>query len=177
MRNVATVDARPLILSLEMDADTFGRLDALRRRHFPPERNVLAAHVTLFHALPGTELAEIASDLRAVTAATPAFDLKLQSVRFLGKGVAVDVTSDALRQVRAVLLGRWLDWLGPQDRQPYRPHVTVQNKVDAPTARALYERLRATWQPTSGQGTGLQLWRYLGGPWEAVDTFRFAAPT
>ena len=176
MSNVAAVDARPLILSLEMDAQTFARLDALRRRHFPPERNVLAAHVTLFHALPGAESARITSDLLAVASATPAFDLRLSGVRFLGRGVAVAVTSDALREVRAALVNRWLDRIGPQDRQPFQPHVTVQNKVDPPTARALYERLRATWEPTTGRATGLQLWRYLGGPWEAVDTFRFAAP-
>ena len=40
-------DGRPLILSAVLDPLVQGRLDALRRAHFPPERNHLDAHVTL----------------------------------------------------------------------------------------------------------------------------------
>ena len=45
----------PLILSAVLDARVQRRLDALRRAHFPPDRNHLDAHVTLFHHLPGAE--------------------------------------------------------------------------------------------------------------------------
>jgi hypothetical protein len=45
----------PLILTLEMDTHSFEILDALRKKHFPPERNVLDAHITLFHKLPGEQ--------------------------------------------------------------------------------------------------------------------------
>ena len=45
-------DTDPLVLTLLLDADTQAWLDSLRRAHFPPERNLVPAHVTLFHACP-----------------------------------------------------------------------------------------------------------------------------
>jgi 2'-5' RNA ligase len=167
------LDPRPLILTLDLDADAFGRLDALRRAHFPASRNVVPAHVTLFHAIPGDRLPVVRADLAALTAEAPACEVRFPGVRFLGKGVAVEVASADLSRVRRTLHDAWEDWLGPQDRKPYRPHVTVQNKVDPPVARALYERLRSTWDPAAGRGTGLCLWRYLGGPWDRIETFPF----
>src|SRR6476469_7699644 len=49
------VDHRPLIVTLLLDDAAQQRFDALRTAHFPAERNHLAAHVTLFHALPGEQ--------------------------------------------------------------------------------------------------------------------------
>lgn len=46
---------QPLIVTLALDEQAQARFDALRSRHFPPDRNVLDAHVTLFHALPGEQ--------------------------------------------------------------------------------------------------------------------------
>jgi len=37
------------ILTAELDPETFAWLDDLRRAHFLTERNLLPAHVTLFH--------------------------------------------------------------------------------------------------------------------------------
>lgn len=166
--------AAPLILTLQFDAETFDRLDALRREHFPAARNVVPAHVTLFHALPGDRLGEIAGGLAATCAATPPFDLRFPGVRFLGKGVALELASAELRSLRATLADRWADWLTPQDRQRYNPHVTVQNKVDPPVARALFQRMKDDRLPPDGVGDGLLLWRYLGGPWELIEAFPFA---
>ncbi|NJM07417.1 2'-5' RNA ligase family protein [Candidatus Gracilibacteria bacterium] len=45
----------PLILTVLLDEDTFRRFDGLRRTHFPPQRNLIPAHITLFHALPAIE--------------------------------------------------------------------------------------------------------------------------
>ena len=44
--------AAPLILTAELPPDLHRWATELRRAHFPPERNLLEAHVTLFHALP-----------------------------------------------------------------------------------------------------------------------------
>ena len=38
----------PLIVTAQLDARAAAALGALRRRHFPPGRNDLAAHLTLF---------------------------------------------------------------------------------------------------------------------------------
>ena len=165
---------QPLIVTLQLDAGTFDLLDRLRQQHFPPERNVLAAHVTLFHALPGSEIDFIRFTLREVCREQPAFTLALPKPRFLGRGVAIEVQSSDVLRVRAELAQRWRDWLTPQDRQPYRPHVTVQNKVSAGQAHQLYEHLKQEWTPQVGQGRGLVLWRYMGGPWEFVEAMPFA---
>ena len=53
----------PLILSAVLDAPVQRRLDALRRTHFPPDRNHLDAHVTLFHHLPGAEEDAVAEEV------------------------------------------------------------------------------------------------------------------
>lgn len=158
----------PLILTLKLDANAFARLDALRQAHFPPERNFLSAHITLFHALPGEQEAEIRQTLQTISAATPVIPLAFPAVRSLGRGVAITVESPPLLDLRRQLATTWHDWLGVQDRQRYQPHVTIQNKVTGVVARQLYEQLAASWQPFSGQGEGLLLWRYRGGPWERV---------
>lgn len=163
----------PFILTLQFDAATFARLDALRQAHFPPERNFLPAHITLFHALPGDQEVAIRQTLQTISAATPIIPLAFPTVRSLGRGVAITVASPALLALRQQLATTWPEWLGAQDRQRFQPHVTVQNKVTAEAARQLYEQLAASWQPVAGRGEGLLLWRYRGGPWEQVMTFPF----
>lgn len=165
--------ADPLILTLRFDPATFARLDALRGRYFPPARNVVPAHVTLFHALPGDEAEAVRADLAAECAATPAFSLCFPGVRFLGKGVAAEVDAPELVRLRKALAGRWASWLGPQDRQTIKPHVTIQNKVTPAEARTTYDHLAAGWEPFAGRGEGLLLWWYRGGPWEIADEFDF----
>lgn len=163
----------PFILTLKMDAAAFARLDALRQQHFPPERNFLAAHITLFHALPGDQEETIRATLAPICAATPVLTLSLPSVRFLGRGVAIHVESPALLALRGHLAQTWHDWLSTQDRQRYQPHVTIQNKVVPEVARALYTELSQSWPPLTAQGEGLLLWRYQGGPWAFVAEFPF----
>ena len=50
----------PLILTLALDADSQAHFDALRKQHFPPAINYLAAHLTLFHHLPGQRVGRTA---------------------------------------------------------------------------------------------------------------------
>ena len=167
-------DHDPLILTLRMDPNSFGRLDRLRRAHFPPERNFLDAHLTLFHALPGGEAPAIHVDLDDFCRTLAPLTLGFDSVRSLGRGVAVDVRCPELVRRRQALAGRWSGWLRRQDSQKLRPHVTVQNKVEPWKARALYESLSAGWEPFQGVGEGLSLWHYRGGPWEAAGYYPFA---
>lgn len=62
---------RPLVLIAELDDESFAWLDGLRRRHFPPERNHLAAHLTLFHALPSHHDDRVVEVLAAMTCGRP----------------------------------------------------------------------------------------------------------
>ncbi|RFU23000.1 2'-5' RNA ligase family protein [Geodermatophilus marinus] len=164
---------RPLIVTLLLGGQAQARFDRLRAAHFPPERNHLAAHVTLFHALPGEDAEAVTADL-AAAAHRPAFEVAVTGLRSLGRGVAYTLESAELAALRAGLAARWADRLTPQDRQPHRPHVTVQNKVDPAAARALLADLSAAFVPERVPARGLGLWRYAGGPWEPVAEFPFA---
>ncbi|MCE7030241.1 2'-5' RNA ligase family protein [Jiella avicenniae] len=163
----------PLILTLGFDGASFAHLDAQRRRHFPPERNLIPAHLTLFHHLPGEKEPEIAATLRALTRDAAPIPLTVAGLRFLGRGCAYDIEAPRLVALRRDLAIRWQADLTPQDAQGFRPHVTVQNKVPAAEARATFETLRAEFSPFEATGTDLLLWHYRGGPWDAAGKFPF----
>jgi 2'-5' RNA ligase len=172
-------DDGPLILSAVLDAPVQRRLDALRRAHFPPERNHLDAHVTLFHHLPGAHEDAVAARVAQAVQRTPP-PIDVTGVRSLGRGVAVVLASPELAAVRAGLARAFAPWLTTQDRSTHDLHVTVQNKVAPAAARALHEELAASFVPERTRAVALALWRYRGGPWEAVARFAFvasAAPT
>jgi 2'-5' RNA ligase len=164
----------PLIVTLRLPADAFAFFDGLRRRHFPPERNHLPAHATLFHALPGEDERDVHARLAERAAALPAPQVAVEAVRFTGRGVAYALASRPLEALRRSLAADWAGRLTAQDGQGWRPHVTVQNKVEPRAARALHAALAAEFQPFAFEATGLLLWRYLGGPWEALAEFAFA---
>ncbi|MBD2459474.1 2'-5' RNA ligase family protein [Oscillatoria sp. FACHB-1407] len=163
----------PLILSLKLDQITFERFNELRQRHFPSERNFLPAHVTLFHKLPGDREADIQQTLQELGDMTPVLPLHFPSVRSLGQGVAIELQCPELVELRNQLAREWSSWLSAQDRQGYRPHITIQNKVSAGEAQQLYRHLLNQWQPLEGRGEGLLLWRYEGGPWTLVNEVLF----
>ncbi|MDP9427811.1 MAG: 2'-5' RNA ligase family protein, partial [Actinomycetota bacterium] len=150
-----------------LDPEAQVRFDRLRAAHFPADRNLVGAHVTLFHALPGGQVDAVAADL-ADAARRPAFDVAVSGLRLLGRGVAYTLDAPELTALRAELAAAWEPWLTWQDRQRHAPHVTVQNKVDPAAARALRDRLAAEFVPHRVGARGLGLWRYLGGPWAPV---------
>jgi 2'-5' RNA ligase len=163
----------PLIVTLALDEASFAFFDRQRRRYFPPERNFIPAHVTLFHALPGEELRKVLTTLEQVCGPEAPFDIAVTGLRSLGRGVAYTLDAPELGRIRSSLAGRWSAFLTPQDRQKHSPHVTVQNKVDPATARTTLAELQAAFQPFTARGEGLHLWWYRGGPWEPIRTFRF----
>ena len=178
----------PLVVTLLLGEEAQRGFDRLRAAHFPlrplpgsrPEHARdggegafrLAAHVTLFHALPGEHLPTVADDLRRA-ADRPPFDVAVTGVRLLGRGVAYVLDAAELAALHQELAARWQPWLTRQDRQRLSPHVTVQNKVEPAVARRLHEDLAAAFEPFPVPGRGLGLWRYLGGPWEPVAEFPF----
>ena len=162
----------PLIVDLLLDDEAQARFDRLRRAHFPPERLVVGAHVTLFHALPGERQAEV-RDVVASLVDRPPFAVRVTGVVSLGRGVAFALHSDELAALHRDLQRAFAPDLTPQDRQPLRAHVTVQNKVPPERARALHAELAAGFTPYDVPATGLGLWRYAGGPWEPLARFPF----
>jgi 2'-5' RNA ligase len=162
----------PLIVTLLLDEAAQERFDRLRAAHFPSARNHLAAHVTLFHALPGELLAEVRDALRTA-ADRPPFPVAVTGVRFLGRGVALDLTAPELTALRASVAAVFAPHLTPQDRQWSRPHVTVQNKVEPAVARALHADLSSAFVAETVAARGLGLWHYRGGPWDPDAEFPF----
>jgi 2'-5' RNA ligase len=163
----------PLILTLKLDQTTFTFFDRLRQQYFPSAKNFLSAHVTLFHRLPGDQEHQIQQVLQALCSDTSILSLTFPGLRFLGQGVAVEVSSPALVHLRQQLATEWSPWLTRQDQQRYKPHVTLQNKVTSEAAHELYDRLNNEWQCFSGQGEGVLLWYYKGGEWELASEFPF----
>nr|WP_221203514.1 2'-5' RNA ligase family protein [Modestobacter versicolor] len=161
-----------MIVTLLLDDAAQQRFDRLRAAHFPVERNHLQAHVTLFHALPGEQLAVVREELAGVADRSP-FDVAVTGVRSLGRGVALDLDAPELTALRRSLAASFDPWLTRQDRQWSRPHVTVQNKVEPDVARALHADLAAAFVPETVTGRGLGLWHYRGGPWDLEAEFAF----
>lgn len=164
---------QPLVLTLALEERAQIDFDQQRRRYFPASLNRIPAHVTLFHALPGDELLLIEQWLGKLAAATAPFSVTVKDVQKLGRGVAYTLHADPLAALHAELRQACLPWLTAQDAQGFRPHVVIQNKVDPAEARALYERLAASFRPYTIQAIGLLLWRYLNGPWALEREFPF----
>ena len=162
----------PIIVTALLGREDFAWADALRRAHFPPERNFLRAHVTLFHHLPPSverELCDLLKDAARET--TPV--ARLSSLVSLGRGVAYRIDSPDLETVRARIAERFASLLMPQDRNGWRPHITVQNKVKPDAARALLSALSADFSPRPLTVAGLAAWWYRGGPWEPIGAWGF----
>jgi hypothetical protein len=144
----------------------------MRRAHYPPERNRVPAHLTLFRQLPPSVADELKRRL-ADYVRIPAPPAAIAGIMDLGEGTALRVESEGLEDIRYDLALALRGLLTPQDMAPWRPHVTVQNKVEPREARALQARLRAGFERRPLAIRGLALWRYLGGPWEPVKSWTF----
>ncbi len=125
------------------------------------------------HLMPSLE--DEAKALLKALAQQPAPGARVAGLINLGRGVAFRIESPVLADIRDHVADRFASTLIPQDQAGWRPHVTVQNKVKPAEARALLDALSSTFQPRPITLSGLALWRYLGGPWEAVGAWRFGS--
>lgn len=164
--------AGALIVTAELGRDDFAWLEGLRRRHYPPDRNRVPAHLILFHALPPSAEAEVRTLLAGLAGRRPP-NAFVAGVMDLGGGVALRIASDELARLRAELAERLAGLLTAQDKAGWSAHVTIQNKVAPRDARALAAALGSTYDRRPVRIAGLGLHRYLGGPWETVRTYPF----
>lgn len=152
----------PLILTLKMDEKSHSFFNAKRNAHFPPDRNFLDAHLMVFHHLPFDE--ETISFLRDFR--FPPFSAPITKLMKLGRGVAYRVEGEEIKQLHRLLYNHFFPVLNAQDRQGYRPHVTVQNKVSPAVANHLFEELNSGFIPFHIGIQAIQVFSYLGGPWQ-----------
>jgi hypothetical protein len=166
-------DRTPHIVLAVLPDALQARLDGLRRTHYPPDRNRTRAHCTLFHAIPGMVAAELIDMLATLTAQTPLPRARIDRVIDLDSGTALGLFSPDLIAVRETLADHFHGLLTGGDAVPPRLHVTIQNKVDRPTARTLQRTLGATWQPVDALIPALAVHRVVDGVWLPVGTWRF----
>jgi hypothetical protein len=164
----------PLIVTALFAAEDFAFLDGLRRRYFPPERNQVPAHCTLFHHLAPELGPELKQRLSGLTRGIEAPRATLAGLLDLGAGVAFRIESPDLAAIRAELAEAFASMLVPQDRAGWRAHVTIQNKVERAAAKQLFAVLQADFSPRPLRIAGLASWRYRGGPWEPHSRHMFA---
>lgn len=164
--------AGALIIAAEIAAADFSWLEGLRRAHYPPERNQVSAHLTIFHALPPSAEEELRARLSKIVR-QPAPRASIEGLMELGGGVAFRVVSPDLDLIRDELASDLIGLLGHQDSGGWRPHITIQNKVSPKLAGALKRSLESTFRPRPLRISGLELNRYLDGPWDRLGTYRF----
>jgi hypothetical protein len=163
----------PFIVTAELPPDIFAWAEALRRAHYPPERNKLGAHVTLFHSFAPSLREELRRYLPQVAGEYAPPAACVAGLMDLGQGTAIDIASKGMLAIREHIAGHFHGSLTAQDQYEPRLHITIQNKVSEEAAWALQRELAPTLEARSFHFTGLGLHLYRDGPWEALGSWRF----
>ncbi len=168
------MSAAPLIVTALFGRQDQAWFDVLRREHYPPERNLLDAHLTLFHHLPPSAGDELKRRLSDETRGVRAPKAKVAGLMSLGRGVGYRIEAPELVAIRVRLCDAFAGLLTPQDAGRWRPHVTVQNKVTPSLAKVVLAALSRDFRPREVEIAGLASWWYRGGPWELHSRHMFA---
>ena len=137
---------------------------------FRPHSTAFPAHISLFHQLPGSEFDAVVARVRLTASEHRAPIVTAIGLRSLGRGVAVQLRSPRLAALHDDLAAAWQPLLIPQDRHRFAGHVTIQNKVAPARARATLAALTTTFVPFDFHIVAVDIWRYLDGPWEALQS-------
>ena len=174
--NTAQEEQDSYILALHTDPEHHKRVTALRTQYFPPKLNKLSAHIALFRALPGSQLATIQADIIAVAEKQQSFPIATGKAFLLGHGVAIDANVPPARGIYNELKDRWESFLSKQDKS-FKAHYTIQNKVEDGVPQKTLEELQKTFEGSRGQVDGLSLYRYDRGYWGHTKDFMFSHQT
>ena len=175
---------RALIVTAWIHDDDLYPFHRLRERFFPRNRTFVSAHCTLFHHLPGDSRDAVVEVVRGsvrafrqnrMTPGQTALDVSVTGVFHMGRGVAYALAPDNLQRLRAPVAERFAGRLNRQDAGRWRnPHITVQNKATPTASKRLHRHLARCFTPCSVRVLGLQVWRYVGGPWAEEAEVSFA---
>ncbi|NVE94378.1 2'-5' RNA ligase family protein [Altererythrobacter lutimaris] len=165
--------ANPFIVTAKLPPDIQGWAEGLRRTHYPPERNHLHAHVTMFHSFAPSLLEEVKDYLPRIAGEFAAPAAEIKGVMDLGKGTAIALEAPQLLTLRDMIADHFHGSLTAQDLYEPRPHITIQNKVTKEKARALQAQLVSELEPRSFTFPALELHLYQGGPWDLVKASSF----
>ena len=170
--NTAQEEEDSYILALHTDHEHHKRITALRTQYFPPKLNKLSAHVALFRALPGSQLAVIEADVSAAAEKRQPFPIATGKAYLLSHGVAIDANVPLAREIYNGLREKWGDFLSKQDKS-FKAHYTIQNKVEAGVPQKTLDELERNFQGSQGQVDGLSMFRYDRGYWRHTKDFMF----
>ena len=174
-------DEQVYVLTLLTDQAQHGRMTRLRQQYFPRHLNKLEAHITLFHAVPGSRLSSsIIPRIQAVARQTSPFAFKAQEPFRLKRGVAISIAKDTgatkTQGIHRALQQPWRaeGSLSQQDAGGCQVHYTIMNKVDDERDVArVFREVQSNWEPDEGRAEGLGLWRYDRGFWRWERGFNF----
>ena len=173
------------ILTFLTDQSHHDRMTELRNKYFPKHLNKLSAHLTIFHALPGSRMeSSVIPTIEEVTSKTARFPVTARQPFRLGKrGIAIAVPEGEggkqAKQIRHDLQQSWkrIRILSQQDAQKTGstfPHYTIMNKVDDEAeVKRVEEELRRDFVADRGVVEGLGLYLYDKGRWRWVKRFDF----
>ncbi|KAL8760107.1 MAG: hypothetical protein Q9184_003428 [Pyrenodesmia sp. 2 TL-2023] len=165
------------ILALSTDEAHHKAVTALRNRYFPPKLNKLSAHIALFRALPGSELASIESAIQDVVRHDHPFPISTGKPFLLSHGVGLEVHAAPAQDIFRTLKAQWQGFLSKQD-QSFRAHYTIQNKVDVKEeVQKTLEEVQRNFEGSTGTVTGLSLYLYARGYWKLKQFYPFAEAT
>lgn len=163
----------PLLVTAELPPAILAWADALRRAHYPPERNRLRAHVTLLHGLPPSAEEEVKRLLARLAAEVAPPRAEVTGIMDLGRGTAFAVDSPAMVCLHQQLAEGLHGLIQQRDARPLRLHITIQNKVARSEAIALQRRLAVDFRQRSFRFRGFGLYRWDGRLWNFAQLIAF----
>ncbi|KAH7065414.1 2'-5' RNA ligase superfamily-domain-containing protein, partial [Macrophomina phaseolina] len=169
-------EANVYVLTLNTTPSLSNPLTALRDKHFPVHLNHTPAHLTMFHALPGSERNGIVAALEELCRNIWPFKVTTGAPFRLKRGVGISVAQglEDAQRVHRELQQRWSGILSAQDSQSWRPHWTIQNKVDEEVVAAkTMDEVQTEFQGAEGTADGVVLFLYDKGRWRYESHFEF----
>jgi len=166
------------VLTLKVTDSLAKPMDEMRNRDFPRHLNRTGAHLTLFHALPHSQIEALEQGLNQVAATMKPFEVSSGKPFRMRKGVGINVDEGykTMKDVHADLQSQWAAFLSEQDAGGFRPHWTVMNKIDDETkVDGAFATIRQELSESNqeGKAVGLDLWRYERGNWIFAKEYMF----
>jgi mannose-1-phosphate guanylyltransferase len=176
--NTGNEEEHVYVLTLKVTDSLAKAMDGMRDRYFPKHLNRTGAHLTLFHALPHSQIEALELGLTQMSVNMQPFEVSTGKPFRMRKGVGINV-DEGYKNMKAVhqdLQAQWTAFLSEQDAAGFRPHWTVMNKVD--DEKKVDDAFSTIRQELSernqeGRATGLDLWRYERGHWIFARSWLF----
>lgn len=157
--------SKAILILAALPPDIFAWADGLRRKYYPPERNRLPAHVTLFHGLPPSAAGEVQARLQALAAQLPPPAAQITGIMDLHGGTALRIRSAGMEATHAELAAQLHGIVQQRDRHDLQLHITLQHKVPLAQARDLQAQLAKMDYQRSFHFTAFATHRWDGELW------------